>query len=204
VHDLEPEAIAPEDLRAGVRVSAASIGWTVASSATAIAIGIGARSVVLVAFGVVGVLDVVGSMTLVAHFKRGLRHDALSVRHERLALRVVTIGLLVVGAMTAAESTRRLVVRETSHPVPAGVVVAAMSVVILGLLSVGKRRIGDRIPSRALVADGWLSATGCLLAIVTVAGTGLTSAYHLWWADAVAALGVACAAMAVAVVTGRS
>jgi divalent metal cation (Fe/Co/Zn/Cd) transporter len=203
VHDLEPEDVAPEDLRAGVRVSSASIGWTVASSATAVAIGIAARSVVLAAFGVVGVLDVAGSVTLLAHFRRGLRRDVLSERHEQLALRIVTIGLLVVGALTAAESVRRLIGGEPSKGVPVGVVVAALSVLVLGVLSIAKRRIGARIPSRALIADGWLSATGCLLAVVTVAGTGLTSAYALWWADPLAALGIACVAMAAGAVMAR-
>jgi divalent metal cation (Fe/Co/Zn/Cd) transporter len=203
VHDLELEAMSPQHLRAGVRVSTASIGWTVVSSASAVAVGLATGSVVLVAFGAVGTLDVIGSVALVAHFRHALRHDAISDRHEHLTLLVVTVGLVAVAAVTAAESVRRLVVNEPSRPVPAGVAVAAMSVGVLGALFVAKRRIAGRIPSRALLADGWLSATGCLLAVVTVAGTGLTSAFHLWWADPLSAIGVAVVAVIVAVVMAR-
>ena len=61
--------MAPEDLRAGLRVSALSIGWTLSSSTAAVAIGMTAGSLVLVAFGLTGVLDAVGSATLVVHFR---------------------------------------------------------------------------------------------------------------------------------------
>src|SRR5262245_7685183 len=83
VHDLELDAMAPEHLRAGLRVSTASICWTVVTSAAAVALGLAKGSVVLVAFGAVGTLDVVGSVALVAHFRHALRHDAISDRYER-------------------------------------------------------------------------------------------------------------------------
>lgn len=203
MHDLELETMAPEHLRAGVRVSTASIVWTVAASVASVALGLGAKSLVLVAFGLTGLLDAAASATLVAHFRHALRHEAFSERHERRALRLVTVGLVVIGAFTAVESARRLMNREPSHAVPAGVALAALSVAVLGVLSVRKRRIASRIPSRALLADGWLSATGCLLAVVTVAGTGLASAFQWWWADPLAALAVACVAVAIAVVMAR-
>src|SRR5213592_2850156 len=97
MHDLELEAVAPSHLRAGLRVSATSIAWTVASSALALEVGLRANSLVLVAFALTGVLDAAGSATLVAHFAHALRHEAFSERHERRALGVVTAGLLVVG-----------------------------------------------------------------------------------------------------------
>jgi divalent metal cation (Fe/Co/Zn/Cd) transporter len=61
-----------------------------------------------------------------------------------------------------------------------------------------KRRVGRRIPSHALVADGWLSLTGGSLACVTVAGT-LLSGHGVSWADPAAALVVALAAVVIAV-----
>jgi divalent metal cation (Fe/Co/Zn/Cd) transporter len=199
--DLEPSE--PEHLRAGVRVSAVSITWTVCSSAAAVVIGLGSRSLVLLAFGFTGLLDAVGSAALVVHFRHALRHESFSEHHERRALRVVTIGLVVIGGLTAIESARRLMDREPSHSAPAGVLLAGFSVAVLAVLSVRKRGIARRIPSRALLADGWLSATGCLLAVVTVGGTALASADGWWWADPAAALCVACLAIVVAAVMGR-
>jgi divalent metal cation (Fe/Co/Zn/Cd) transporter len=204
MHDRELEAIDPRHLRAGLRVSAISIAWTIASSALALGIGVVAESLVLVGFGLTGLLDAAGSATLVAHFRHALRQEAFSDRHERRALRVVTVGLLVVGTLTAVESTRRLVGQTQPHAVPAGVVVAGASIAVLGVLSQRKRAVAKRIPSRALLADAWLSAMGCLLAVVTVAGTALGSAFGWWWADPVAAIAVAGGAIGLSVVLART
>ena len=53
------------------------------------------------------------------------------------------------------------------------------------------------IPSHALVADGWLSLTGGALACVTLAGS-LFADRGVSWADPVAALAIACAAVVIA------
>lgn len=180
-------------------MSAVSIGWTLLASVAAVALGLRTGGLVLVAFGLTGLLDAAGSAMLVAHFRHAMRYDTFSDRHERVALRVIAGGLLTVGGLTAAESTRRLISGAPSHAAPAGLVVAAVSIVVLAVLATRKVRIARRIPSRALLADGWLTATGCLLAAVTVAGTWLGSAQGWWWADPVAALTVACGAVGIAV-----
>jgi len=200
--EREPESMSPVDLHAGVRVSAASIGWTLLSSAVAVTLGVAAGSLVLVAFGLTGVLDAAGSATLVVHFRHALRHDTFSDRHERVALRVVTGGLLTVGGLTAVESIRRLITGEPSHASPAGAVLATVSIFVLAGFSRRKILVARRIPSRALLADAWLTATGCLLALVTVAGTGLTSAFGWRWVDPAAALAVACGAIGIAMILG--
>jgi len=92
-------------------------------------------------------------------------------------LRVIVGGLLSVGGLTAVESVRRLISRAPSRSAPAGVVLAVVSIVVLAGLSRRKLANARGIPSRALLADGGLTAMGCLLAGVTVVGTGLASAF---------------------------
>jgi divalent metal cation (Fe/Co/Zn/Cd) transporter len=184
-------------LRAGLNVSSASLAWTVASGSGAVVLGVTANSLVLVAFGIIGMLDAVGSTTLVIHFRHALRHESLSERRERVALRVVTVGMVIVGAATVGLGLRRLAERSGSESVPAGVALAAMSAVALAALAARKRRIASLVPSRALLADAWLSATGALLAVVTVAGTGLTDAFGWWWVDPAAATVVGVGAVGV-------
>jgi divalent metal cation (Fe/Co/Zn/Cd) transporter len=180
-----------------------SIVWTVATSTTAVAIGIAANSLVVVAFGLTGLLDAAASVTLVLHFRHVLMHEVASERHERLALRLVTIGLLGVGLATAGESVHRLLRHSTTASTPVAVVLASMSTVVLVGLALRKRRIGRAVPSHALAADGALSLVGALLAAVTVAGTALTSAFGWWWADPAAALGVAAGALVASYAVSR-
>jgi divalent metal cation (Fe/Co/Zn/Cd) transporter len=186
-----------------LRLSAASFAWTVVSSTASVAIGVAQNSLVLVAFGLTGVLDSAGSAVLVVHFRHALHHEAFSERHERVALRVVTIGLVVVGTLTVGESVRRLIGSVHAEPVPAGVALAAASTVVLAVLSFRKRRVAGAVASRALLADGWLSATGALLGVVTVLGTGLASRFDWWWVDPIAAAVVAVGAVVAGAVLAR-
>jgi divalent metal cation (Fe/Co/Zn/Cd) transporter len=190
------------DLRAGVRVSSLSIAWTLVASAISVVLGVKASNLVLVAFGCTGLLDAAGSTALVIHFRHALKHETFSERHEHVAFLVVTGGLVVVALATVAESVVRLVTQKHGEQTLVGIGVAAASVVVLALLARRKIELGRSIPSQALVADGLLSTTGAVLAVVTVLGT-LLAALGWWWADPVAALVVAVGALSVAVILHR-
>jgi divalent metal cation (Fe/Co/Zn/Cd) transporter len=189
-------------LRSGVRVSALSIGWTVVASTASIVIGARAANLVLIAFGCTGLLDAAGSVALVVHFRHALKHETFSERHEHVAFLIVTGGLVLVALATVIESLSRLLTRTHGGQTIAGIGVAAASVVVLSILSRRKVAIGRAIPSQALFADGLLSATGAVLAVVTVLGT-LLSALGWWWADPVAALVVAVGALGVAIMLAK-
>ncbi|HEX4472196.1 MAG TPA: cation transporter [Nocardioides sp.] len=199
------DSLAPQDardLRSGMRVSLLSIAWTLVASAVSITVGVRAGSLVLVAFGCTGFLDAAGSIALVVHFRHALKHEAFSEAHERVAFLVVNTGLVVVAVSTVAGSVGRLLARAHGHESTVGMVVAGASIVVLGVLARRKIILGRAIPSQALVADGILSSTGAVLAVVTVVGT-LLSALGWWWADPVAALVVAAGAFWVAVALAR-
>lgn len=187
----------------GLRISAYSLGWTVIAGSGAITIGVIGNSLSLAVFGVIGLLDAVGSATLMLHFWHAIRHETISQRHEELTLRVVSAGMAAVGLGTIADSAYRLDQHVKSTSLLPGIVLAALSVVVLAALSTGKRRIARRIPSHALGADGWLSAMGALLGVVTLVGTTLNRAFQWWWMDPVAAIGVAGGAVALSVMLLR-
>lgn len=187
-----------DDLRTGLWLSGVSIAWTAVTSVVAIGYGIDAHSVVLVAFGAVGVFDLVGSATLVGHFRHALRHDTISERRERIAHLVVASGLLVVGIATITASAIRLAQSARPDEPLGGLITSAASIGVLALLGSRKRVVGQRIPSRALVTDGSLSLTGSGTATCAVAGLVLSDAFGWSWVDPVSAMGVAAVAIAVA------
>jgi divalent metal cation (Fe/Co/Zn/Cd) transporter len=190
------------DFRSGLRVSLLSILWTMAASAVSITVGLSAGSLVLVAFGCTGFLDAAGSIALVIHFRHALKHEVFSHRRERIAFLIVNGGLAMVAVTTVAESVGRLISGSHGGRSVVGIIVAAGSIAVLALLARRKIAIGRAIRSRALVADGLLTTTGAVLAVVTVAGTVL-AAVGWWWADPVAALAVAIGALGVAAILAR-
>ena len=188
-------AMQRQPLRRALRVSVASIIWTVATCATEVVIGLTHHILTLVAFGLAGVLDAAGSAALVTHFRHALRHQRMSERHERRATLVVSCGLLLLGLLTIVASVQRMAHHQVVRATTVGTFIAAMSVVVLAVLAGTKRHTGRRVDSQALVADGWLSASGALLAVLAVVGATAGSQRSLTWVDPTAALCIAVVAM---------
>jgi divalent metal cation (Fe/Co/Zn/Cd) transporter len=187
-------------LRAAAAVSLASFLWTTVASGTAVVVGVVARSLVLVAFGLTGFLDAGGSMTLWFHFQHALRHEEVSIKREKMALRFITMGLITVGVLTSVESVRRLVVGADPGHTGFGLVLAGCSMIVLAVLAARKGALAKRIPSGALLADSYLSAVGAALAAITLVGASLLASGGPSWIDAVAALIVALVAAAVGII----
>ena len=188
-----------DPVRSAWLVSLVSVVWTVAASSVAIALGITENSSVLVAFGAIGFVDALGSVALVYHFRHAMRHDELSERLENLAHRVVIAGLLVVGGGAVILGVARLVGGSTGGSSIAGTVLAAISLVVLSVLSARKQVLARRVGSNALLADGRLSGVGALQAGVTLFGTAAASALGWDWADPLAASLVGLVAIGVGV-----
>ena len=179
---------APESLRAAWLVSLQSIIWTVFASTAAIAIGASSGSGALVAFGAIGLVDALGSGALVYHFGHAIRHERVSAHREQVAHRIVVVGLVAVGLATIVVNVARLILASEGEASELGVLLAAISLLVLTALSARKRSIARRVSSSALRADGHLSAVGATLAAITLAGTVATQQFGWHWADAAAAI----------------
>lgn len=189
--DQRPDGPSTRHLSHGLQLSTASIAWTLAASVTEFVIGVTHNVLTLMVFGLAGLLDAAGSATLVLHFRHALRHGVMSERHERRATIVIGSGLLVLGALTWVESGRRMIAGHGGTAAPAGTAIAAVSIVVLAGLAASKLRVGRRVGSDALVADGWLSASGSLLAVIAVVGATVGRRSDRQWVDPAAAMAIA-------------
>jgi divalent metal cation (Fe/Co/Zn/Cd) transporter len=203
---VSTEAVSPDRaaVHAAFVVSAQSAVWSVVASIVSIGLGLHSHTSVLVAFGAIGFVDAIGSIALVYHFHHGLRHDRLSERLESLAHRIVLVGLFVVGSAAVIGGVVRLFAGGSSEASDAGVIVAAVSLVVLTILSARKQMLARRVSSNALRSDGHLSAIGAMQAAITMLGTAATRWLDWSWADAAATAVVGCVAATLAVVTWRA
>ncbi|MBV9284574.1 MAG: cation transporter [Acidimicrobiia bacterium] len=119
-----------------------------------------------------------------------------------MAHRIVTVGLVVVGAAAVIGGLLRLLLGGTAESSVAGTVIAGSSVVMLSGLSRRKVVLARDVGSPALRSDGHLSAVGAAQAVVTLLGT-VTTLIGWPWADPAAAIAVGVFAMNVGVQSWR-
>jgi divalent metal cation (Fe/Co/Zn/Cd) transporter len=172
-----------------IRLEYATIAWNVMEVGVTIALGIAARSLALIAFGLDSVVEIGASSVVIWQLRR--RDLARTMR----ALALVGLAFFALSAVLLVGSVASLVDgRRPDDSVP-GVVYLAVTAVVMFSLSFAKRRIGVRLgehplahEARITFLDGLL-ATGVLLALV------VNLAFGWWWADAIAAAMVGVAAI---------
>jgi divalent metal cation (Fe/Co/Zn/Cd) transporter len=109
-------------------------------------------------------------------------------KNERLALRIVGTSFVALAAYIGYESVAGLVSRRVPESSLAGIILAAISLIVMPLLSRAKRRVGNQLGSAAMKADAKQADFCTYLSAILLFGLLLNTAFGVWWADPVAAL----------------
>ncbi len=173
---------------------AATITYNVIEAVVAISAGTVASSAALIGFGLDSVIEV-ASATAVAWQFSGPDPEA----RERTALRVIAVSFFALAAYVTVESVRALAGATEAAPSTVGIVLAAVSLVVMPFLSHAQRRAGRELGSRSAVADSHQTLLCTYLSAVLIVGLVLNALFGWSWADPIAALVIA----AVAVKEGR-
>jgi divalent metal cation (Fe/Co/Zn/Cd) transporter len=152
-----------------------------------------AGSPALIGFGVDSAVETTSGVVLLWRLRseaRGtLDEEAVDVV-ERRAERLVGIAFLLLAAYVAFESIRSLVTGEAPETSPVGIVLTAVSIVVMVWLAGQKRRAGEALGSRALVADSKQTYACWYLSVTTLVGLAANALLGWWWADPVAGLAI--------------
>lgn len=174
----------------GVRLEVVTVAWMAIESVVAIGAGIAAKSVLLTAFGVDSVIELLSGVVLLWRLgveSRGEgteRVDRLEARTTRIS--AVLLVLLCMYVVISSVAGFALGLRPEGSI--AGIAVAAVALVAMPVLAWGKARANRLIGSASLRADIAETTTCAYLAGVTLAGVVLSTVFGLWWIQYVAAL----------------
>jgi divalent metal cation (Fe/Co/Zn/Cd) transporter len=174
-------------VRRGILLSYATIGYNSLEAIASLIAGLLSGSVALVGFGIDSVIEVVASVA--AQWR--LRTDSdLSRRagSELLTLRIVGWCFVALAAYVTADSLKSLVLAEEPDRSWFGLVVLALSAIVMPGLAWAKRRVALRMHSTALEAEAKQTSLCAYLSVIALAGVGLNAVVGWWWADPVAAL----------------
>ncbi|MFI6328617.1 cation transporter [Micromonospora chersina] len=173
---------------------AATITYNVVEAVVAITAGAAASSTALIGFGLDSVIEV-SSAAAVAWQFAGRDPEA----REKVALRIIAVSFFALAAYVTVESVRALAGGGEAGHSTVGLVLAALSLLVMPVLSHAQRRAGRELGSRSAVADSRQTLLCTYLSAVLLVGLGLNSLFGWSWADPLAALVIA----AVAVKEGR-
>jgi divalent metal cation (Fe/Co/Zn/Cd) transporter len=178
------------DIRLGVRIEITTIIWMVVEMAVSIGAGIAAGSVLLIAFGVDSLIELVSGSILLWRLSTEARGGDLKsveqTEHRATWVVAVTLGLLC--AYVLISSVYGLLYRSKPESSVIGIGVSAAALLVMPYLAVTKRRISKRINSAALAGDATNSITCAYMAATVLVGLVLNTLFGLWWVENIAAL----------------
>jgi len=177
-------------VRSGVRVEMVTIVYMVIEAAVALGAGILARSVLLTAFGIDSLIELVTGGVLLWRLLTEARGGALErvERAENRAAWVTGVGLVVLCGYVVLSAGAGLALRAKPDSSVPGLALAVVAVVLMPVLAWRKRTIAAQIGSAALRGDAACSLTCAYMAGALLVGLGLNAAFGWWWADPLAAL----------------
>lgn len=173
---------------------AGTISYNVIEAVVALTEGTRVSSSALVGFGLDSVIEVSSAVAVAWQFA-GPDPEA----REKTALRIIAFAFFGLAVFVTVDAVRSLLGAQEARHSTIGIALAALSLVIMPVLSWAQRRAGRELGSASAVADSKQTLLCTYLSGVLLAGLVLNGAFGWSWADPLAALVIA----AVAVKEGR-
>ena len=179
--------------RQALRLEVATIAWNVGEAFLTIGLGAVAGSLALIGFGMVSVVEVFASSVVLWHLRPGSEEELDARTRKALRLIAGAFALLAIALVAAAVSD--LVSGRIAGESPWGIAYLAVTALVMFGLAYAKKRTAKDLGSEPLASEATVTFLDGILSTTTLAGLALNAYVGWWWADPVAGLLVALAAL---------
>ena len=167
-----------------------TIGWNVVEGVVAIAAGVVAGSASLIGFGLDSGIEVSAALILAWRLAQERRTGCMQDIDKR-AQRLIATSFAALTLYVGVESIRDLAMADRPDESPVGIVLAALSLVVMPFLARAKRRLAPPMGSRAVDAEAKQTLLCAFLSGALLVGLSANAALGWWWADPLAGLFIA-------------
>ncbi len=201
--ELQSRTARQSALRRSRLLNRLTIGWNVVEGVIALVAGVVAGSVSLVGFGLDSGIEVSAAVILAWRLAKEIGPGCMA-DFDRRATRLIAVSFATLAAYVAVESVRDLVAAKAPETSIVGIVLAALSLIVMPLMARAKRRRAPALGSRAAASEAGQTSLCAVLSAVLLVGLGLNASLGWWWADPTAGLVIAALAGVEAVRTWKA
>ena len=167
-----------------------TIGWNAVEGIVAIAAGVAASSVSLIAFGLDSGIEVSAALVLAWRLHQE-RRDGCQLPADDRARRLVGWSFAALATYVSISAVIDLVGGHEPEASTLGIIIAALSLVVMPVLATAKRRLALSLGSQAAVAEAAQTNVCTMLSGALLVGLSANAALGWWWADPIAGLAIA-------------
>jgi divalent metal cation (Fe/Co/Zn/Cd) transporter len=177
----------PEHRDVALKLSYATVAYNVLEGLVSVVFAVLAGSTALLGFGIDSFVESLSGMVMIWRFS----HPAQDTQRETTSIRLIGVSLIILAAYVAYEAATALYEREPPERSVVGIIIAAISLVVMPILYVLKRRTAAALESRSLATDAKQTLACIMLSVALLLGTGVHYMTGFWRADPVAGLVIA-------------
>ena len=163
-----------------------TIAWMSFEGAASLFAAWRAHSPALLGFGGDSAVELFSAVIVLWRFRGSVERE----RAERRTARAAGILLFALAAFVAASSVTSLLGYSEPKPTFLGIAILVAAAVVMPWLAREKRRLSAITGTAALRADAAQSALCAYLSLIALAGLVINAAWHVKWADPIAALSI--------------
>lgn len=168
------------------------MAWNAGEAVLTIALGSVAGSLALIGFGTVSIVELFASGVVVWHVRS---HEDDQPARTKTALRLIAVAFAVLALALIVAAVNDLARGRRAGESPWGIAYLTVTAVVMFGLAMLKRRTADLLGSEPLHSEATVTFLDGVLSVTTLTGLALNAVLGWWWADPVAAILVALAAI---------
>lgn len=189
--DTTPRSAERADIvRQATLLNRLTIGWNAIEGVVAIAAGIAASSVGLIAFGLDSGIEVSAALVLAWRLHQERREDCQLPADDR-ARRLIAWSFAALATYVSISAILDLLSRHEPEASTLGIAIAGLSLIVMPVLAAAKRRIALQLGSQAAVAEAAQTNVCTMLSAALLIGLLANAVLGWWWADPIAGLAIA-------------
>jgi divalent metal cation (Fe/Co/Zn/Cd) transporter len=149
-----------------LRLSYFTVGYNVLEGVVSVVFALLSGSTALLGFGVDSFVESLSGMFMIWRFSCASCHpNEAAEQRERIAIRLVGLSLVVLAVYVIYESCSILYLSEPPERSPAGLLIALVSLIVMPVLLILKRRTAASLKSRSLATDAKQTLACILLSV---------------------------------------
>jgi hypothetical protein len=168
-------AVRTAAVRRGRLLNRLTIGWNAVEGIVAVAAGLAAGSVSLVGFGLDSGIEVSAAVILAWRLAQE-RGQGCTQAADRRATHAIAVSFFALAAYVGVESARDLLGQVQPEASIPGIILAALSLVVMPVLARAKRKVAPVLGSRAAVSEANQTSLCALLSAVLLVGLAANAA----------------------------
>lgn len=175
--------------RRAFRLSLFTVLYNIGEGIVVVGAGLMTNTVSLVGFGVDSFVESLSGGIMLWRF--GKHGQPANAQREDRAVWLVSASLAILGTFVLYESGTKLLQGESNDPSSVGLVVLALSLIIMPSLYLAKKRVARDLHSHSFMADNKQTLACMMMSGVTLIGLGVDYIYRIRWIDPLLGIGIA-------------